>query len=969
MSKKQLQASAASVALIAMISGPAFAAKPVRDITTTDVATDLEVEIDAVTRIDPSYGNLDAFYGNLDAFWGNLDAFYGNLDAFYGNLDAFWGNLDAFYGNLDAFYGNLDAFYGNLDAFYGNLDAFWGNLDAFESGELKITTEFDAVYSDAERLFGDAVKAETGLSFREGFANDFLAKYGIDAGSYDGIEYLSRDDLAMFLLEFNDQLMTFTGRDHIDHWMGTVNWSPALSQEALSGRGVVVGILDTPVAQSDMMDSKPRHSWGYSVDGQNHGAAVASIIAAAHDGNGVMGIAPGVATTFYNPFDESFTTNWDDVKFGINSLGSANASVINMSLGVSGWTLNQEWANVFGDAMVEWFASDVVFVKAAGNDGVTQSTDIEWGALDTHNRLLIVGSVDPLGVISEFSNRPGDACLLVDGVCNRENMLMNRFLVAPGELILVANNEGGVTRASGTSFAAPMVTGAVALLQSRWQWLAQHPVESSDVILRSAKDLGDPGVDGTYGWGLLDIEASQAPLDMSALMVLDANGGRIPLSSAALDLQAQYLIDPGATITVFEDIGATYRDFVVPLSNLQTQLSDASVSRDTTTETYLSSSLAISFEDSQVDTTTTTTTTTKGKRGGKKKLAAFNAGLAFSTVSLGNADSPWAASFTANRRDSGDIVAADAVAFQIGAELVNQNNGLTLVFGEGQGALAFIGGGSQFERLSDHDIATGGVNPFLGLASGGVYGGVSLPLAERLQFSFGITQDKNEHQSLDPMTGELRNDFVGLNDYHATAINFDFDYAVTENANLGVSFTQLNEAAGFLGGQGVGALNFDGGAQTSAITLSGNTQFGPGVALSASMTGGKTSAASINNSVLSIAEGGVYSTAFEVAASKHGVFGKTDRVRLSFAQPLHIENDGLALTTMQVVDRTSGELGLVSNGIKGAERRYVSEVLYATSIANGRATLGVFGQVELNRPGFAGDATAISGGTRLDFKF
>ena len=964
MFKKHLQIGVASVALVAFAGGPAYAAKPTSDTTAAETETDLTLESDTVVRIDPSYGNLDAFYGNLDAFYGNLDAFYGNLDAFYGNLDAFWGNLDAFYGNLDAFYGNLDAFYGNLDAFWGNLDAFYGNLDAFDGGAIQ--SDLGALFKQAEYSFGDAVTSTTGLSFDAAVTAPLLKKYGVNAADFSGAENLTRDQYGALLLELHDCMMSFSGRDQIDHWMGTVNWSPALSQEALGGRGVVVGILDTLVEQSDMLTSRPRHSWGYSVDGQNHGAAVASIIGAAHDDAGAMGIAPGVATTFYNPFDESFTTNWDDVKFGINSLGSANASVINMSLGVSGWTLHQEWANVFSDAKVEWFAQDVVFVKAAGNDGVVQTTDIEWGALETHNRLLIVGSVDPSGEISSFSNRPGDACLLVNGVCNPDNLLMNRFLVAPGELILVANNDGGVTRASGTSFAAPMVSGAIALTQSRWRWLANHPVETSEIILRSAKDLGDPGVDRTYGWGLLDIEASQAPLDMNALMVMNEDGDRIPLSTAALDLQAQYLIDPDAAITVFEDIGATYRDFVVPLSSLETQISDASVAIDSTTEIYLSRNLETSFADDQGDTMTTTS---EGRGRGKKKRAAFNAGLAYHTISLGDAYSPWTASFTANRRNRRDIVATDAVPFQIGAELVNQNNGLTLLFGEGQSALAFVGGGSQFNRLSDHNIATGGVNPLLGLASGGVYGGVSLPLDERLSISFGASQNNDKHQSLNPATGEIRNDFVDLDAYQATAVMLDMDYAITQEANFGVSFTHLNEATGFLGGQGVGALSFDGGALTTAVTLSGDASFGPGIALSASMTGGKTQATGFNNSVLSIAEGGVYSTSFEIVATKYGVLSETDHMRLSFAQPLHIENDGLAMTTMQVIDRTSGELGLVSNGIQGAERRFVSELLYAANIADGRATLGVFGQVELNRPGLAGDATAISGGARLDFKF
>ena len=40
---------------------------------------------------------------------------------------------------------------------------------------------------------------------------------------------------------------------------------------------------------------------------------------------------------------------------------------------------------------------------------------------------------------------------------------------------------------------------------------------------------------------------------------------------------------------------------------------------------------------------------------------------------------------------------------------------------------------------------------------------------------------------------------------------------------------------------------------------------------------------------------------------KFGVFGETDSVRASFAQPLHVESSAIGVTTMQVVNRETGE--------------------------------------------------------------
>lgn len=72
---------------------------------------------------------------------------------------------------------------------------------------------------------------------------------------------------------------------------------------------------------------------------------------------------------------------------------------------------------------------------------------------------------------------------------------MNRFIVAPGEMILVSDGQGGVTRYSGISFAAPLVAGTVSLIQDRWPWLTDHPKDVTNIIFKSAKDLGAPGID------------------------------------------------------------------------------------------------------------------------------------------------------------------------------------------------------------------------------------------------------------------------------------------------------------------------------------------------------------------------------------------------------------------------------------------------------------------------------------------
>ena len=971
MLKKHFKLGAATLAVSIALTGPSLAQKS--DATAAETRQTEQVgaqlsdftlapQLSPQAGLNGDYGNLDAFWGNLDAFYGNLDAFYGNLDAFWGNLDAFYGNLDAFYGNLDAFWGNLDAFYGNLDAFYGSLDAFYGSLDAF-GGESE--PDLRALFDQAERSFGAAVQGQTGQSFHDAVVSSLLKKYGIEweEGEFKA-EDLAREQYAALMLELHDRLMTFTGLDHVDHWMSAVNWTPALSQSANGGKGVVVGLLDTPIKSSNLIGGAVREAQGFGLSSVDHGAGVASILAGAHDGQGVMGVAPEADFLVYNPFDASFTASWDDVKAGIRELSFlSDASIINMSLGVKGYTLHPDWKNVFYDFGAGLGTIDTLLVKSAGNSGVAQSVDVDFGMSDAFRRLIVVGSVDAGGTISDFSNRPGDACLIYWGKCRDGGRLMDRFLVAPGELILVQDNAGNLTRVSGTSLAAPQVAGAAALVQSRWEWLQNFPAETADILLESATDLGAPGTDAVYGRGLLNVEAALAPLDPNALYV-ETKSGRINVNDVGgLSTDMLGLVSADATITAFETIGWTRRDFEIPVESLSLEANIGADDPISASEQYLSTQLSAPAEAAP-------TTTEKKKKKKKKKIASFSNGLSLGGAAFGDLETPWHFSFAASRRDPNEIVEADAVPFQMGAEVTNNASGLTLRFGGGQGAFAFSNG-SQFGMLSDHDISTGGVNPFLGLASGGFYAGAEMPLGERFSLAFGLTQDTDRQGFVDQETGEWRETFNGVADYQATALNMALGYDVSDALSVTLAYTQLNEATGLLGLQGSGAFALEGGAATDAITLSADAELGRGYALSVSATGGETRAGAFDQSVLSVDDGGIQSTAFQIAASKFGVFGEGDSVRASFAQPLHVEAGAIGVTTLQVIDRQTGETGFVSEALAldGASRRFVSEVLYATPVLNGAGSVSAFGQVELNNREFGFEQTAVSTGARFDFRF
>ena len=83
---------------------------------------------------------------------------------------------------------------------------------------------------------------------------------------------------------------------------------------------------------------------------------------------------------------------------------------------------------------------------------------------------------------------------------------------------------------TGTSMAAPHVTGALALLMERFPYLDNPQIR--DVLLTTARDLGAPGVDDVYGWGLIDLKKAidgpgQLRVDTNVIIDHPAGGTKV----------------------------------------------------------------------------------------------------------------------------------------------------------------------------------------------------------------------------------------------------------------------------------------------------------------------------------------------------------------------------------------------------------------------------------------------------------
>lgn len=917
-------------------------------------------------------GDITAFRGDINAFAGQFNPLYGDITPFYGDISPFWGNIEPFWGDITPFSNDIAAFGGDIQAFSSDMHPFWGNIEPFEKGDpvngglatywsevgpmwgdiysfwsdvnsskkvsnsdaAAIQSQLQGMISFSDAAWGDVVAEKTGMTF-DAFADQIMGEFGIDpdnAKSLIGVDGATR---SAFFLAWYDRLMGLTGMDQVDYWMPMINWNPALSQDQGEGHDARVGLLDMAIAKSDHSVEFLQAIGGYSDMGSGHGAAVASLIAARHGDEGVMGIAPRATVFAYNPFDDSGTASVADVAIGLRALAERDVNVINMSLGVPGAAFHQDMADIFTHPELQQYADALTVVTAAGNDGVAQSGVVDWGTdgLGTTN-LLIVGSVGPSGQISQFSNTPGDACFAGPNGC--KEMLMDRFIVAPGENLLVSDNQGGTMRASGTSFAAPLVTGTISLMHDYWPWLQENPEATTEIILTTAQDLGEEGVDAVYGHGLLDAEAALSPIDFNDLIVFLDDGSSIRFSnSVAL---AQMAIDPGtldlweadgAAIYAFEFVAGTRRDFSIPLSTLL-------IGQESILATYQRHVQRRFLDWAQ---------STQGFSGNVQTLAA---------------NEQWNLTF----KELGGSLGAGMMTF------TSEEHGFSVRSGWGEG-LQNLSTVDSFRQREDFDPQRGGANPLLGLAQGGSFAAMTFDLGSNMSLNFGMSGTPIDDLELNPFTGQVDQENVAFGARDAVATFAEFSMAATPKLTVSTAVSGLTEQRGVFGSQGTGALGIENEVRSSGLTLTARYALTDRIALAGTATGARAFAPGQAGAGLSVGEEGLTASSFQLNMEVDDLFSEHGRLTISAMQPLHVETGGLAFTAQEVTDRSTGATDLVTNqwSLGGTPRHLAAEIDYSFALPGNRLELGMFSRYDVNDVDIQGRFNAASVGARLGLTF
>jgi subtilisin family serine protease len=252
---------------------------------------------------------------------------------------------------------------------------------------------------------------------------------------------------------------------------------------------IKVGIIDTGISNKhpDLLANikggvntiNPLKGWN---DDNGHGSHVAGIVAALDNDIGVVGVGPQIDLYAIKVLGANGSGYLSDVIEGIQWAIANNMQVINMSLGIASDVQS------FHDTVIAAKNAGIVVVAAAGNSG---------GAVNfpaAYPEVIAVSATDKNNVLASWSSRGPE----VD-------------LSAPGVDIYSTYKGTGYATFSGTSMAAPHVAGSAALvlntpvgaydLNTNGKW---DPDEVQKKLQDTAVDLGNPGFDNLYGWGLVN---------------------------------------------------------------------------------------------------------------------------------------------------------------------------------------------------------------------------------------------------------------------------------------------------------------------------------------------------------------------------------------------------------------------------------------------------------------------------------
>lgn len=292
----------------------------------------------------------------------------------------------------------------------------------------------------------------------------------------------------------------------------------------LTGKGVTVGIIDSGIAEHNDIaaeniaaklrlcadDTEDTDSADVA-DDMGHGTAVAGLICGrGKSENSMRGIAPDVNLVIVKCTNASVGgADFGDITAGIRYCVDQGCDVINISMGTAKAVNPDDYPVLqeMQEAINEAAQSGCIIVAAAGNKGSdANETDFVSYPAGFQN-VIGVGSVGS-GFTHASTSQKNESV----------------FVSAPGSRVLVLNYKSplGYKVDSGTSYAAPIISGMAALIKQMDKSATVDTVK--EILKQTVTDCGENGYDTAFGYGVANGRALAIYLRNTNFWARKANG-------------------------------------------------------------------------------------------------------------------------------------------------------------------------------------------------------------------------------------------------------------------------------------------------------------------------------------------------------------------------------------------------------------------------------------------------------------
>ena len=389
-----------------------------------------------------------------------------------------------------------------------NLGAFKG-LDR-ASKRTKLVADLKAAAAVAQGPIIDVLQQQGISNARSLWAINALATE-LPVGAINGLSHNPKIESIRLDIEFQAK-PTAPAVPSIPGWNLNAIRAPELWSLGFKGKNTVIASMDSGVdaehpdlaaqwrgGSNSWFDPSGQHATPY--DNTGHGTQVMGLAVSGGSSGTAIGAAPDAKWIAVKIFNDSGVATLSGVHAGYQWLLDPDGNPKKNDMPD---VVNNSWAiGTIGGCSTEFQedinvlrAADIAVVFSAGNYGSNAGTSVSPA---NNPGSLAVGAVDENLVIASTSSRGPSAC---DGAIYPP-------VSAPGINVQTTDlTFGGVVPnsyawVSGTSFAAPHVAGAIALLKHAMPDASLNDIEQA--IMQGALDRGTAGADNDYGYGVLDI--------------------------------------------------------------------------------------------------------------------------------------------------------------------------------------------------------------------------------------------------------------------------------------------------------------------------------------------------------------------------------------------------------------------------------------------------------------------------------